>query len=192
MKGVLAPGYIPVSVYKRPGFPTDILIDVPPELVGNALRTERLIIATDLSMPTGLVVSRFLAKVAVEAMATKLIAHPDGLEYLVDEQQLDAIRDHARTGRIRDWPVHFRQIYDTDAKWFDHSGSPKQVVNEYDILVTEKGEWYFVFALFGKEFVINYGGPDIEGYQEWLDERDGVSPLYSGKNANEHQLRRSA
>lgn len=63
-----------------------------------------------------------------------------------------------------------------------------QLVHEQNILVTETDEYYFVLSLFGIEFVINYGGPEIEGYEMWLKEHDGVSPLYWGKNGDELKL----
>ncbi len=50
------------------------------------------------AMPASAVVSRFLAKVALEAMAERLIHKPGGIDWLVDEVQLDEIRDHARRG----------------------------------------------------------------------------------------------
>lgn len=57
-----------------------------------------------------------------------------------------------------------------------------QIVHEFDFLVTNKLEWYFIFVLFGLELAINLGGPDISGYVAWLEESNGQSPLYSGKN----------
>ena len=53
----------------------------------------------------------------------------------------------------------------------------------FEILHTEVGECYFVLALFGLELTINYGGPDIRGYLEWLSSHKNVSPLYFGGNA---------
>lgn len=149
-----------------------------------------VILPSGAELPDGPVVSRFLAKAGLEAMAARLVSHPDGLEYLVDEAQLDALRNHARRGDIRKWPIHVRQIYGQNAKWSDKSGSELQLVNEFDILVTDRSEWYFVLALFGLEMAINYGGPDIEGYPLWLAEHGNESPLYSGKNASDDRLRR--
>jgi hypothetical protein len=68
-------------------------------------------------------------------------------------------------------------------KWTEKSGLDFQVVHEFDVLATEWGEWFLVVAIFGTEFAINYGGPEIDGYLRWLEEHDNASPLYSGKNA---------
>jgi len=192
-RGILSPGHTPVTVYRHPGFDPDLIVDMAPEAAQGVLKANRgmLILPTEGDLPSGSRVSRFLAKVALEAMAAKLVSEAAGLEYLADEMQLDAIRNHARRGETQAWPVHVRQIYPPEEKWVNESGSPVQIVNEFDILLTDNGEWYFVLALFGRELVINYGGPEIEGYQQWLCEHDNASPLYSGKNAYDWRLRRS-
>jgi hypothetical protein len=59
----------------------------------------------------------------------------------------------------------------------------EEVVHEFDVLATEWGEWFLVVAIFGTEFAINYGGPEIDGYLRWLEEHNYGSPLYSGRNA---------
>jgi hypothetical protein len=142
-----------------------------------------LIFPSPPGTPSGAVVSRFLAKIAVEAMAFRLLQQPEGLAYLADERQLDLIRDHARRGYTPDWPYHARPIYERDQKWVDSFGSETQILHEFDVLATEWGEWFLVVAIFGIEFAINYGGPEIDGYLKWMKLNDYVSPLYSGKNA---------
>ena len=68
-----------------------------------------------------------------------------------------------------------------------------QTVYEYDVFFTSPdnrtkdgsicSELYFVLCVFGCEFVINMGGPDTDGYEEWLRRNGNMSPLYLGKNA---------
>jgi hypothetical protein len=184
LDGVMSPGF-PVRLFREAKQPLT-LVDVPPGAVDHILRRERgtLIMPASVDPPTGPVLSRFVAKVALEAMAAKLVEHADGLEYLATEPQLDGIRDHARRGTVPDWPVHVRRIYAANAEWFDESGNSVQLVHESDILQTDSNEWYFVLALFGWELVINYGGPEVDGYRRWLIEHTGESPLYVGKNAS--------
>jgi hypothetical protein len=193
-QGIISPGFAPVTIQRHIGKPSGMSIHVPPNAIEQLLKAAKgmVILPTNADLPGGPVVSRFLAKVGLEAMAVRLVSHPDGLEYLVDETQLDALRNHARRGDTLQWPIHVRQIYDQDAKWSDKSGSDLQIVNEFDILVTDQSEWFFVLALFGLEMAINYGGPDIEGYPLWLAEHGNESPLYSGKNASDDRLRRLA
>jgi hypothetical protein len=183
-------------VRRQPGSHLHASIELPTEGIERLLAAGKgtLILPgppTPADLPSGSVLSRFVAKIALEAMALRLVEHPDGLEYLVDEDQFDSIRNHARRGDASDWPVHVRQIYDQNTKWIDESNSNVQIVHESDILRTDRNEWFFVIALFGVELVINYGGPEIEGYRRWLTEHDNASPLYAGKNAAAKRLRRS-
>ena len=131
-------------------------------------------------VPTyGPVVSRFLAKVAVEAMAKGFIDNPELLSAFVVEPCLDLIKNHARRGNTLNWPFYAHRIYDSDKAW---GAEGYQVVHEFDFLYTSEQEFYFVLAIFGMEFTINMGGPDIEGYTKWLAQNNYVSPLYWGKN----------
>jgi len=47
----------------------------------------------------------------------------------------------------------------------------------YDLFITKRRETFFAFCLYGLEFVINVGGPSIKGYEEWLADHNGASPL---------------
>jgi HNH endonuclease len=192
--GLILPGLVPARVWRQP-FPNhaELHLDVPENELKRVLDMGegRLILPADAQFPSGPVISRFMAKVALEAMAAKLSEYPEGLEYLVNEPQLDLIRNHARRGETRDWPVNHRQIYDQNTGWVDECGENVQVVHEFDILRTERSEWYFVMALFGTELAINYGGPELDGYRRWLTENENKSPLYCGKNSLDVRLRLS-
>ena len=134
--------------------------------------------------PNDFVVSRFLAKVAIEALADRFMRFPEpgGLDYLVDDKQFDPIRRHAREGSPRVWPYNARRIYDVDRPVMGKDGRTEQTVWEYDFFYTAAQEAYFVLALFGLELAINIGGPEIRGFLLWLEENKGTSPLYTGRN----------
>jgi hypothetical protein len=155
-------------------------VDVPAEAVLRVSRMEKgtLIYPTSLRAPTELIISRFLAKVGLEAMVARISTNTDGWDSICDEPQLDLIRGHARYGTTRAWPTHSRRIYEADSVTFGPSGLPEQVVHEFDFLVTELNEVYFVLVIFGEEFTINIGGPTIDGYERWLQENNDASPLY--------------
>ena len=46
------------------------------------------------------------------------------------------------------------------------------------ILLTPESEYFVVMALFGLEYAINLGGPEIDGYTNWLKHNMNRSPLY--------------
>ncbi|MGA2762950.1 MAG: HNH endonuclease [Spirochaetia bacterium] len=176
---------IPTILTRPPFGRSGMSAEVPPGSIERIARSEQLKLAVPASeaAPPGRVVSRFLAKAALEAMADRLVAVPDGLEYLVDETQLDPIRNYARRGEpIHDWPYYVRRIHAADRIFIGCAGGYEQTVHEYDIFKTDWNEWFFVMAIFGLELTINYGGPETEGYVRWLSANGNVSPLYSGKN----------
>jgi hypothetical protein len=184
IRGIIFPN-IAVGL-SRYGPSHDLSIDVPAEAAERVSKMEKgtLIYPTSLATPTELTISRFLAKVGMEALAARFCKNADGWDSICDEPQLDAIRRHARYGTTRVWPIHSRRIYDADAVTFGPSGIPEQVVHEFDFLVTKSNEIYFVLAIFGEEFTINMGGPAIDGFKRWLGENNGASPLYQSDKSD--------
>lgn len=182
-QGVLLPAF-PANVERYAKGPVAASIELGPDAIVDLLarNTGTLVFPAEAPFPTGTVVSRFLAKVGLEALALRLVDFPDGLSYLSGEPQLDLIRFHARKGDHSNWPINVRRIYDTRQKWTDDSGDATQVVFEFDIFVTPANEYYFVLVLFGLELTINFGGPEIAGYLDWLAVNGGESPLYSSRN----------
>jgi hypothetical protein len=184
---LLSPGSVPAPLVHSPHPDYQLSIVVPPEAKAQVLKAGRGSLwfpASDDHLPDGPLLARFLAKVALEVVAARLVSSPDGLEYVVDHQQLDAIRNHARRGGpVVNWPTSIRRIYPADRLWGADVESQYQVVHEFDVLITERGEWFFVLVIFGLELAINYGGPEIDGYHRWLSDHGGTSPLYLGDNA---------
>lgn len=163
-------------------------VAVPPKALEWLVHSEKgtLVLPLGGPAPTGRVVARFMAKVALEAMAERVVGHEGGQDYICDEHQLDPLRDHARYDRHPDWPVHARTIYNANAGTSQSDGSWEQVIHESDFLVTPWSEWFFVLAIFGLELTINLGGPDIEGYERWLRENNQISPLHRPDKASRY------
>lgn len=179
IEGLLDPG-ISVTLYRYLKGPFFGSIDVNREAFEQIMSSEqgRVIFPISGEAPKDLVVSRFLAKAGIEAIAYRLSNYPEGLDYLVDEVQFDPARNHARRGDSRQWPHYARRIYDADKKWNTESDDSTQVMHEFDFLQTEAGELYFVVAIFGLELTLNIGGPFIDGYINWLKQHNQASPLY--------------
>lgn len=123
--------------------------------------------------------SRFLAKMALEAVALRYSPDPASLTRLVDEEYFDRIRRWARHGdREAAWPFHQRRIFPEEALMrHPVSGEWVQAGYGFDLFLTRRLETYFAFCLYGYEFVINVGGPSVRGYEEWLAEHRQISPL---------------
>lgn len=133
--------------------------------------------------PSDKYLPRFLAKMALEAVAMRLVNSDGGIDYIVDHEQLDSIRNYARyakTGEV--WEYTKRRIYEEDKSQKATDGASYQVMNEWDIFGIDDSEFYFVVAIFGIEYAINLGWNCMEGYRDWLKKNNNISPLYYGKN----------
>lgn len=140
-------------------------------------RASKLIVAPS-EMPAEKLIARFLAKVSMEFLATRVISTDSWEEFLIEDAQLDPIRRFARRGDTpNSWPFSIRKIYDEYAI-HDHRDGQHQVLHEFDFLRTPQSEYYGVLCIFGIEMAINLGGPEIDGYQRWLKDNAGRSPLY--------------
>lgn len=132
--------------------------------------------------PDSYLVSRFIAKIGVEALAQRLLKVPGGIDEIIDNPQFDQIRQYVRLGNLKEtWHHSFRTIYPPDFAFYDDNDKQSyEVLHEYDILITERSEYYIVVAIFGDEYALNLGGPAIDGYLEWLGRNNNQSPLYTG------------
>lgn len=151
-----------------------------PDLIHNLLIQERgTIIIPVPSHPGGQLFSRFLGKVAIEVLAFRLLEITGGQEEIVDKRELDELRHYARFGDPRlHWPFHSRRIYPEDMLFYEEGYGYYDVLHEFDLLYIESLELYLVVAIFGIEYSINMGGPEIDGYVEWLKQNEFKSPLY--------------
>jgi hypothetical protein len=133
--------------------------------------------------PNEKIISRFIGKIGLEVLAHRMIDVPGGIEEIVNKRELDELRNYVRIGNSKQsWPYSCRSIY-TPEFIFSDGNEQFQVIHEFDILVTPESEFYIVVAIFGEEYVLNLGGPEMDGYELWLKENNNISPLYSNKNA---------
>lgn len=138
----------------------------------------RLYLPLGVQEPAPKVLSRFFAKIGLEVVAHRLLGSAD-FSTIVYDTQLDAIRNWARYGSgAFSWPLHRRRLYDENHSHIDDAyPEGYQLLHEFMLLVTDTKEWYSIVCIFGEEFAINLGGPEIEGYEAWLRAHDQQSPL---------------
>jgi len=140
--------------------------------------------------------SRFLGKTAIEALAHRLLGIPQALDELIDSSELDPLRTYVRHGSQNLlWPFHTREIYPVDAVFHENGYGQYQVLHEWTFMGTPSSgsqELYLVLAIFGLEYALNLEAPNADAYKEWLAENGGISPLYpSGTPVVERWGRRS-
>lgn len=130
------------------------------------------------TVPDNTIISRFLGKVAIEAMAKRVIDNPAFLNEIIDNDALDPLREYARYGKGPYWPYHERRIYDEDRVWPDEGREDYQLMHEYNILSFIEHEYYLVLAIFGIEFTINFANRNVDSFLAWVNNNDQKSPLF--------------
>jgi len=132
---------------------------------------------TDLKIPIhkfppkdNILLSRFLGKVALEALAQKVKNVDNWNEDFISNEGLDRMRNYVRYGKGKFWSYSFRKVYEE----FDtFSSSQKenfsyQILNEYDFLYLEESYLIFICIIMGIEYSIMLNEPNLDIYQEWL------------------------
>ena len=141
----------------------------------------------DLTLPEHRLTARFLGKIGLEALASRLHQISGWESEVVDKTALDPVREFSRFGRGGHWPFHYRPLYAPDALFHDGRDF-YEILHEYDLLYTKGNELYIVVAIFGLELAMNLGGPELDGYAAWLKNHDFISPLYIDKTTEQRHL----
>jgi hypothetical protein len=128
--------------------------------------------------PDERLVSRFLAKVALEALCLRILEVQGGIQEIIEKTELDSIRKYAREGGTSCWGFHKRLLYPENLIFTAKDEDAYEVLHEWTFVYTSFNELYFVLGLFGIEYAINLGGPEISGYEDWLEQNGLKSPLY--------------
>lgn len=180
--GILLPGFIPMemmwdkeahSIFPTRERDTIKLINVLNHTQGGELK----LIEPILERPDEYLMSRFLAKMALEVLASLFLEIPGELDEVIDKSELDELRHYARFGAPpKFWPFNTRVIY-PEGKIFVEGTQRYEVLHEYMLLYTESSELYLVVAILGTEYAINMGGPEIDGYMDWLNQHSFKSPI---------------
>jgi hypothetical protein len=142
-------------------------------------RPKQLILPCLSAHPLDFNLSRFIAKIAYEILAQRCAHIPGWNDEVLRIPELELIRKYIRYGEPKTiWPIAIRQLYRLDS-YYILDGIKTQTLNEFDILVTKHQEYYAVIAILGTEYVINLGGPDLDGYALWLKTNNNQSFLYT-------------
>jgi len=185
IQGILLPGIVPIEMFRdkeRQGiFPAGERY-LNQFIKSLRSHSEGKLVFPVAELPDQYLMSRFLAKIALEVIASRLIETPDGVDEVVNKCELDALRHYARFGSPPNyWPYYTRRIY-PEGKLFTEGMEKFEVLHEYNLLYTDSYELYLVVVILGIEYVLNIGGPEIDGYLAWLKQHSFKSPLYIENN----------
>ena len=126
--------------------------------------------------------SRFLAKVSVEALIYWIKNDVEWIVEVTNKAELERIKGYARYGtHCKLWPYHQRRLYEESDRFFNPKiqDTPYEVLHEFKFFWTKEQEFYFVLAIMGIEYAINMGSPSIDTYVNWLRENNNASILNS-------------
>ncbi|MBS1753568.1 MAG: hypothetical protein KF741_13185 [Ferruginibacter sp.] len=178
---ILHPQGGPVNVYREKN---RIIVDMNEQIAGlvkSGLVNKLLIPTGELEpAPNNTILSRFLAKVSVEALLHWIKDEPFWIEEIMTKPELDDIKMYARYGKtVKFWPYHQRRIYNEEDRFLNPElqKDPYEVLHEFRFFWTKENEFYFVLAIMGIEYAINMGGPSIDSYKTWLLENNARSIL---------------
>jgi hypothetical protein len=128
--------------------------------------------------------SRLLAKIALERCFNDFLKANQISTDMIFDPYFDNIRRWARNGdNFPTWPFHQRTIYpqETLMRHPETNEWVKAGIGQ-GLFHTPSPETYYSISLYGIEFVINVGGPNIEGLERWLLQNNQTSPylMFSG------------
>lgn len=182
-------GAIPVELTSTGwGGPTVIAFERVEDI--NALMKARTVLGPETGTPA-VVTSGFIAKVAIGWLASQAQNDSAKLDELVDFTHADPVRNHARYGSPRRWPVACRQSYVPDQSWADGNGGLQQRKWEATVFPADDGVPHFALAVFGREFILPLDRADLSAFRRWVLMHPGDSPLLSGPYAHERSDMRS-
>lgn len=180
IEGILLPGLVGASLLRDPSsgpmriFPTK---ERDNEEFVRGLQQGSLITLVG-EPPNDRLMARFVGKVGLEALARRFLDDAGRIARvpeIADHSGFDELRAFVRMGaQPATWPISVRSLYPPEYT-FDDGAS---VIHEWTLLYTDDRELFIVLALFGAEYTMNLGGPELDGYSKWLAASDGASPLY--------------
>lgn len=123
--------------------------------------------------------SRFLGKMAIEALAQRFLDAGTALDLILNERDLDILRNYVRFGSKKIvWLYYEREIYPESKVFHKEDGEHFEMLHEYQFFRTASEELHFVIAIFGMEYTLNMESQSTVSYEEWLKNNSNRSPLY--------------
>lgn len=142
----------------------------------------RKIIIPILDAPedSNLIVSKFLAKLANEALIHRALGDKKLVKELWNHSGVDRLKQYARYGQnVSFWPYHQRRIYSEGTVFRDTrlEEDKFEILHEFTFLYPDESSLYLVVCIMGIEYAINMNAPETNIYSNWLIANDNKSPL---------------
>lgn len=139
-------------------------------------------------------ISKFIGKIALEALAKRVSSIDGWQDDFVDNSSLDELRNFVRYGKgYSAWSYHIRRIDgENQIKYDKVLNKYLEKLNEYDFLIPDEPEidkeihnidnLYFVMGIMGIEYTINLTNAGLDRYTKWLSDNQNKSILKMEKS----------
>jgi len=121
-------------------------------------------------------VSKFLAKIGVEALAWEAKVY-GGDESSYNQESLNNIKRYVRNAKKGEmWHYTTRRLYRSEAG-LKHGDEYIKVICSWEFILTSDHQLLFQFLFVGTEFTIDMINPDIQSIVQWLSENNNKSAV---------------
>jgi hypothetical protein len=124
-------------------------------------------------------VSKFLGKLAIEALALYALQNNLNIEDNTNQESLKNLKRFVRRGNKNEyWPYHIRQLYHPDAGFQNlETKEYLTILTAMNFIYTDNFFLFHQFLILGTEFTIDLTNPTLSNIIEWLEKNNGRSPV---------------
>lgn len=134
--------------------------------------------------------SRFLGKLALEALADRVKIVDGWNKDFIEHEGLDDLRNYVRFGEGNFWLYNVRRVYGENETFKEKKNNENlekyQMLHEYDFLYIDSKYLFFICTIMGVEYAINMAESQLTQYIAWLKSNNKQSPLH-----DEYQLKKA-
>lgn len=123
--------------------------------------------------------SRFIGKIALEALAQKIKHSQNWNNDFINDEGLDFLREYVRYGKGKYWNYYVRKIYDEEETFINpkKTDKPYQILNEYDFIQIEEKYLVFICIIMGIEYSLILNDQKTTVYENWLTKNNQINSL---------------
>lgn len=122
--------------------------------------------------------SKFLGKLAIEALALSSLEKKLNLDDEVNIECLEPLKKYVRASHKNEfWPYYERILFTPEQGFLDSENEFQQIIFSMKFIYTEEKLLFHQFLLFGTEYTIDLTNRTIETILNWLSKNDFRSPV---------------
>lgn len=148
-------------------------IEIPDERIRKSLKNEISVFVPEFDFfdSDNSIVSKFLAKIAIEGLAFDVQNDNENIETIVNQPGFDPIKRYCRFANVGElWPYRIRRVsFPEVSDGTEASVRLKELIFEYEFIYLHPGYFLFQLYLLGIEFTIDMVNPTCEQVDAWFE-----------------------